>query len=432
MRSGNKLIRVESHIYKNNKDLDKLCFLSKNLYNVALYHFRQELLNNNKWVRFVDLYNILKRGHDYKQLPSQVAQQTLRVLDKNIKSYIASIKDYSKNPNKYKGAPRFPKYLDKTEGRFTFINPGQSVSRVDNKLTLLKKSFKFKTGLPEDTKILEIRVVPKNHYHKIEVVYEIDQQKCEHIDSNRYIGIDLGVDNLMAITTLDNNRTHACEDDATRNQLGVEVNAEDDTLSDVSILVKGRLIKSINQFYNKQKASIQRELKTKNNKHWSRKLSYLTLKRNQNIEDYFHKATKEVINTCLEFGIGSIIIGHNKLWKHKVTLGKRTNQNFTQIPFNRLIQMLQYKAEEYGIEVKVVEESYTSITDHLAGEPMKKQKIYLGERIKRGLFKSSTGKLINADLNGAIGILRKVVGDGFLKTLSNRGDVFSPIKLKVS
>ena len=133
----------------------------------------------------------------------------------------------------------------------------------------------------------------------------------------------------------------------------------------------------------------------------------------------------------MQFQIGTVIIGHNKGWKQEINLGRKTNQNFVSIPFNRLIQMIQYKAEEFGIEVKVVEESYTSKIDHLAGESMKKQENYLGKRVKRGLFQSSIGKLINADINGAIGILRKVVGDGFLGNLINRGDVYSPVKLSI-
>jgi len=326
---------------------------------------------------------------------------------------VRSIKDYSKNPGKYTGRPKLPRYFDSETGRFIYINPGQSISKNNNQLTLLRKALILKTKLTTE-KINEVRVVPRLGYHKVEVVYQKAIQTNETKIATKYLGIDIGLGNLMSVTTLDINSPEAIEQ-----------------ISDFSILVKGTQIKSINQFYNKQLAHIKSTLKIVNNKHWSKKLSTLTLKRNQKIDDYLHKATRKLINLALQFQIGTIVIGHNKGWKQEINLGKKTTQNFVSIPFNKLIQILQYKAEEFGIEVKVVEESYTSKVDHLAGEPMKKQETYLGKRVKRGLFQSSTGKLINADINGAIGILRKVVGDGFLENLINRGDVYSPIKLIV-
>lgn len=405
--------RVESHIFKNNKELDKLCFKSKNLYNSGLYLFKQTLLNENRWLFYSDFVKHFQGIESYKELPAQVAQQTLKVLDRNVKSYVKSIKDFSKNAGKYKGQPRLPHYLDKVSGRFIYINPGQSISHKGNQITLSKKAFRFKTKLTTE-KINEVRVVPKLGYHKVEVVYQKPIQTNETKIETKYLGIDIGLGNLMSVTTIDTNSPEAVEQ-----------------TSDFSTLVKGTQIKSINQFYNKQLAQIRSVLKTVNNKHWSKKLSMLTLKRNQKIDDYLHKATRALIDLALQFQIGTIVIGHNKGWKQNIELGKRTNQNFVSIPFNRLIQMIQYKAEEVGINVVIVEESYTSKIDHIAGETMKKQEVYLGKRVKRGLFQSSIGKLINADINGAIGILRKVVGDDFLGNLINRGDVYSPIKLSI-
>lgn len=413
--------RTESHVVKNNKMLDTLCFKNKNLYNSGLYMFRQELVKNDKWLNYYSIYKELKElDHEtLKELPAQVAQQTLMMLDRNIKSYIKSIKDWKKNPKKYKGMPKLPKYLDSKTGRFVFINPGQSISRKGNKINLLKKSYSFTTALDEETKINQVRIVPKLGYNKIEVVYQKPIQNIITNIETRYLGIDLGLNNLMAITTADTNSPNMN-------------NIEDENFSaDISILVKGGHVKSINQFYNKTTAQLKSELKTKHDKHWSKKLSMLTLKRNQRIEDYFHKASKSIIDICLQLQIGNIVIGHNKGWKQDINLGKRNNQNFVGVPFNKLIQMIQYKAEEVGISVIVVEESYTSKIDHLAGEPMKKHENYLGSRVKRGLFQSSSGDLVNADINGAIGILRKVIGDGFLGNLANRGDVLSPFKIAI-
>lgn len=409
------ITRVESHIFKENKVLDDLCFKSKNLYNSGLYIFKQTLLNENKWLFYSDFIKYFQGTDIYKELPAQVAQQTLKQLDRNIKSYVKTIKDYSKNKSKYKGKPKLPRYLDSKTGRFVYINPGQSISLKNNKIVLLKNVFTIKTKLTTE-KINEVRIVPKLGYHKVEVVYQKQIYNNETKIQTRYLGIDVGLGNLMGITNIDTNSSEAVEYDST---------------SDFSFLVKGTPIKSINQFYNKQLAQIKSTLKTVNNKYWSKKLSLLTLKRNQKIEDYLHKASRTIIDLSLQFQIGTIVIGHNKDWKQKIELGKRNNQNFVSVPLNRLIQMITYKAEEYGIEVKEVEESYTSKVDHLVKEPMKNQEVYLGKRVKRGLFQSSIGRLVNADINGAIGILRKVVGDDFLGSLINRGDVYSPFKLNI-
>jgi len=411
--------RVESHIFKNNKVLDDLCFKSKNLYNSGLYLFRQELINNQRWLGSYEIYKILKKSeHEtLKELPAQVAQQTIHVLDRNIKSYVRSIKDWKKNPRKYTGMPKLPKYLDSKTGRFVFIDTGQGVSRKNNKLTLAKKTYTFTTNLDEGTKINQVRIVPRLGYHKIEVVYQKQRHTYANLQNNKYMGIDIGLNNLMAITTLDINSTNTLNEDVKS--------------SDISFLVKGGRVKSVNQFYNKTVARLKSELKTKNKQYWSKRLSLITLKRNQKIEDYFHKASKTLIDMCLELQIGNIVIGHNKFQKQNINLGKKNNQNIVCVPNLKLIHMIQYKAEEVGIKVTLIEESYTSITDHLASEPMKKHENYLGKRVKRGLFQSSTGRLINADINGAIGILRKVVGDDFLGGLFNRGDVFSPVKLMV-
>ena len=145
--------------------------------------------------------------------------------------------------------------------------------------------------------------------------------------------------------------------------------------------------------------------------------------------DFLHKTSRFIVDYACEHGIGTIIIGKNVGWKNGINLGKATNQKFTQIPFDKLIQQIQYKAEEKSIQVILTEENHTSKIDHLALEEIKHQENYLGKRVKRGLFKSSTNKILNADVNGAIGIARKVIGDGFLQDLIGRGLAFNPIKI---
>lgn len=231
-------------------------------------------------------------------------------------------------------------------------------------------------------------------YEKPQITTNLPYEKC--------IGIDLGVNNLCSITS--NNQS-------------------------LSWIVNGRVIKSYNQFYNKQKSFIQAELEKCNKKKSSRRIEKLSKKRNLKILDYFHNVSRFIIRLCLFNNIGTIVIGHNKGWKQEVSMGKQNNQKFVSIPFDVLISQIKYKAEEYGIQVFEVEESYTSKTDHLAFEPMMKQDAYLGKRVKRGLFQSSCGKILNADINGAIGIMRKqnAISDVQLMNLRDRGDVVSPM-----
>lgn len=129
--------------------------------------------------------------------------------------------------------------------------------------------------------------------------------------------------------------------------------------------------------------------------------------------------------------IGTIIIGLNKEWKQEINIGRRNNQHFVSIPHSKLIDKIVYKANILGINVVIHEESYTSKIDHLAFEPLKKQDTYLGKRKKRGLFQSSVGKLINSDINGAIGIVRKVIGDSFIEKIIDSGFVFNPVRLNI-
>ena len=163
----------------------------------------------------------------------------------------------------------------------------------------------------------------------------------------------------------------------------------------------------------------------------SNKIKRITLLRNCWIEDKLHKISRYIVNFCRSNNIGTIIIGLNKGWKNKINIGKRNNQHFVSIPHSKLINKIVYKAKLLGINVIIHEESYTSKIDHLAFEPLKKQESYLGKRKKRGLFQSSIGKLINSDINGAIGIARKVIGDSFIGKIIDSGFVFNPIRLNV-
>ena len=201
-----------------------------------------------------------------------------------------------------------------------------------------------------------------------------------------------------------------------------------------SYIINGKPVKSINQYYNKKKSQLQSQLK---NRKTSNRIQKLTLKRNNKIKDYFHKATSYIVNQLASDSINTVIIGHNKDWKQDINIGKQNNQSFTSIPHSMFINMLKYKCRLKGITVICIEESYTSKASFLDNDYIPnidaKNVTFSGNRIKRGLYRSSKGELLNADVNGALNIIRKglnylkEVGDVAIPT--DRGFVFNPIKV---
>lgn len=245
--------------------------------------------------------------------------------------------------------------------------------------------------------VVQVRIVPQATCYVIEVVYKKESKIYENLKEENILGIDLGVNNLATCVS---------------------------NVGERPFIINGKPLKSMNQYSNKLKAKYMSYVGNKGN---SRNIKRVIHKRNNLITNYLHHASRFIINYCLKNDIGTIIIGHNKEWKQEANIGKVNNQNFVQIPFNILIRQIQYKAEDNGIEVIVTEESYSSKVDHLAYETMEYHEKYLGKRVKRGLFKSSTNKYLNADVNGAIGIARKVTGNEFIKNLISRGQALCPI-----
>ena len=401
-----EIILIEKHII-NSKELYDLTHIAKNLYNASLYVFRQSFCDkvNSKMIFYNELDKLMKEQENYKLLPATASQQVLRKINDDFNSYFKSIKDWKKNPHKYNGMPKLPGYKNK-DGHTTINIPGQAFGVLKQEIKIPKTKIKIKTNVKKEN-LKEVRIVPisKNNV-KIEVVYKY-QVNDLNLNKDNSIGIDIGVNNLMAITS---NQTNP-----------------------LVCLVNGRPLKSINQYYNKKMSKIKSELEIKNKKKWSNKLQNLTEKRNNKIEDYLHKASRTVVDLCIKNDIGTIVIGHNDEWKQECNLGKINNQNFIQIPYNKLIHMIKYKSDMVGIDVILTEESYTSKVDHLSNEEMRYQDKYLGKRIKRGLFKSATNKLINCDINGSIGMLRKenVVSKEWLNIQGNRGCVCQPIKITI-
>lgn len=234
----------------------------------------------------------------------------------------------------------------------------------------------------------------------VEVIYEKKEQDL-NLDKDNFLSIDLGLNNLC--TCISN--------------VGIK-----------PFIVNGKIIKSFNQWYNKKRARLMSYIGDKGT---SKRLRRLNNYRNFWIEDKIHKVSRFIVNICIENNIGNLVVGLNKGWKNGVNLGKRINQKFVEIPFSKLVEKISYKCKLVGIDFQVHEESYTSKVDHLAFEKLGKHDVYLGKRKKRGLFQSSIGKLINADINGTIGIGRKVFGDSYVSKIIGSGLAFNPVRVNI-
>lgn len=406
------MILSEVIFIKKDKHLELFLQDVTSVYNQTLYFLRQSYfdgLKNEGIIKLLsskELYHLVIKTETWKnaKVDTYAKNAAYKLAMQNFFTYFKASKSYRKNPSKFQGKPKIPNYvkdryipviLDKTRLRKKKTKENQFRLPISKTLISFSKRLEKK----------DIRNVSFNQcYGKIKVIISYEKKEEEPIINNSFIGIDIGIDNLASITSNDKN---------------------------FSYIVKGTPLKSMNQYYNKKKAQIQSELEKCNKKKFSRKLERLTDKRNLKIKKYLHNASRKIINLCKSQNIGNIVIGHNKGWKQEVNIGKKNNQNFVSIPFNMFIHQLKYKGKMEGINVMVTEESYTSKTDHFVNEPMKHLDERKGKRIKRGLFKSSVGKVLNADINGAIGIMRKVyaISDAQIMGLRDRGDIVSPLHL---
>ena len=409
------MIRTEKMILRKTDEIANWLSEATAIYNQGLYFLRQEYFNAQKENRqpkysTIKLYDLVKytEAWETSNLDINVKQYVLRKVNDNWKSFYNACKSYWKDKSKFLGKPKIPNYLKQGRQTILIFDKTRLRNKDSETNTLSLPKSKYKIQFPKYLKISQIKcIVAKQYYGKVKLSINYEKEvNAKNLNKNKYLGIDIGIDNIVSITT--------------------------DNQTNKSWIVKGGKLKSINQFYNKRVSNYKSLLETNNKTKSSKRLQRINMKR-QNIFEYeFHCLSKRIIQLCIENDIGNIVIGHNKNWKQKSNLGKKTNQTFSQIPFNDLIFKLQYKCEENGINCIITEESYTSKIDHLVNEDMKKQDNYLGKRIKRGLFKSSSDKILNADINGAIGILRKknVFSDADLINLRDRGDVVSPRLLK--
>ncbi|MEG5015942.1 MULTISPECIES: transposase [unclassified Microcoleus] len=407
---------TERHIIKSTEHrfplIDELAFKSKNLYNAANYVIRQSFIYGWGYINYNEMNRLMKHHQAYKALPESVSQQILMILDKNWKSFFEAVKAYKADSSKFTGGPKLPKYKDKAKGRNILVYTIQAISTTQLRKGIIKLSgtkLLIKTQV-NSAQICQVRLVPKCDSYVIEVIY--DEPESTVSNGNSVASIDLGLDNLVALTS---------------NQPGF-----------IPLLINGRPLKSINQFYNKRKAQLQSQLK--GSRKSSPRIQRLTRWIHQKVNNYLHHTSRLIVDHLAAKQIGTLVIGKNAQWKTEIDLGKQTNQNFVSIPHARLIEMLEYKTRLVGIKVIVQEESYTSRANFLNLDPIPvygktdKDPVFQGKRIKRGLYKTSVGQLINSDVNAAYNILRKAIPNAFSNGIEScvvQPRRVNPLKVKV-
>jgi len=400
------------------KRLKELTHHVKNLYNQSLWTLRQayEATGRNdsypKMDKAMKQVRNLEGEINYKFLKAKVAQQTLRRVDRNFKSFFNASEDFKTNPSKYNNQPHPPQFKRKDYDNLIYDYQAFSIK---GDVVCLEKGLEIKlpTQLVGQT-IKQIEIIPKpSSFHAV-FVYEEDPNQFKQVPKNdRVMSIDLGLNNLATCVTN-----------------GVVK----------PFIIDGRRLKSVNAYYNKRKAKMQAQLEIGRSKKWSNKLQSLTNWRNAFVNDYMHRATHVVVKTCVLNGISKVVVGDVAKSLGHINLGKKTNQNFVNLSLGQFVDKLGYKLGSHGIELVVTNESYTSKASFVDGDKMpllynpntKKKPSFSGKRIKRGLYKSCDGTHLNADVNGAYNILRKTQDlsiDALSKTVGSKiKQWFHPVK----
>lgn len=405
-----ELQRVERTVigksHANWRACHRLCSLSRRLGNCAAYILRHRVFDKQPAMTRKELDTALKEQYasDYRAMPSAAsAQRQGQVVAKQFKSYAKALAEFRKHPEKFKAKPQLPGYKKRyrsfyvgrngyqiTDGKLT-ITGGQEIGFVPMPVRCCRNQvFNAKA---QDAVVGDLRIVPMGNSFIVELTYTVKQEDTQEkfpLDSGHALIGDLGVNNFAAFVST---------------KPGVK-----------PVLIKGGVLKSLNQNYNKQVAELRAK---KQHKH----IRIKGFRRYRRIQDLLHKASRMVINYCLAHDLGKLIIGVNKGWKQEVDMGRRNNQHFVMLPHAMFVSMLRYKAQENGMEVVVREESYTSQASSLDfdfvpdyGETTEQPR-FSGKRVKRGLYKAADGRRINADINGAINIGRKELGNEWLKKL---------------
>ena len=406
------------HLSKDDyKSVRKLCHIAKSLANEAIYNVRQYYFAEGKYLKYKDNYAMLKNSPNYRTLNSNMAQQILKEVDGSFKSFFGLLKLAKQGKYSYKDC-KLPHYLPK-DGYTTLVigfvrlNGNKLILPFSNAYKKTHKSVEI--TMPPillDKKVKEIRIIPKANARFFEIQYTYEAESIQrNLNTNNALAIDLGINNLVTAVTNDGK----------------------------SFIIDGKKLKSINRWYNKENARLQ-SIKDK------QKLGYKptnrqkanTRCRNNRVNDYMSKTARKIIDYCIANDIGTLVVGYNETFQKDSNMGTINNQNFVNIPYGQLRSKLEYLCQLNGIAFVKQEESYTSkasfwdkdeIPVYDADNPKEYQ--FSGKRVHRGLYKTSSGKILNADVNGALNILRKsnVVS---LKTLYARGEVDTPVRIRVA
>lgn len=354
-----------------------MCLHSNSLYNSGMWIVNNYFKETNKYIGYNQLYKEIKDNVHYTSIPAKIAQQTLRLLDKDFRSFFALLN--RKKKGEYQSKIKLPKYK-KPNSEFILILPSDQVALKNNVLKITKE-VKLKFTYEIKGKIKQLIIKPNGFKsYTMFLQYEEEKNKTNKKDEKRFLSIDLGIDNLATCVS----------------NVGP------------SFIMTGKPLKAYNQLYNKRKAKIQSILEKCNSKKWSNKLMKINIDRSNWINTYFDQSISKIFKYCGKYEIGTIIIGYNEGWKQETNLGKVTNQKFISIPHFLFKKKIENKCTSNDIKFIRQEESYTSKCSFIDGEAMNKKDIYIGKRIKRGLFISKEGILLNADVNGACNIGRKV------------------------
>lgn len=396
--------------------LRELSHTAKNLYNQAVYNIRQYYFQENKYLNYQENNSLLKNSENYKTLNSNMSQQILKEVDGSFKSFFSLLK--KKNKGMYNTKVKLPSYLPKNS--FTtlvigFVRLNEDTLIIPYSNSFKKNHKKISIKIPPillDKKIKEIRIIPKFNarFFEVQYTYEVEEEQ-RNLDKNYALAIDFGINNLTTCVT---NKGKA-------------------------FIIDGKKLKSINQWFNKENARLQSiKDKQKYGKKPTLRQKYLYSSRNNKVNDYMSKTARKIINYCLENNIGTLICGYNETFQRNSNIGKANNQAFVNIPFGKLREKLEYLCKLYSLRFIEQEESYTSKSSFFDMDILPKFEAdkpqtysFSGKRIKRGLYQTSKGYIFNADVNGALNILRKSnVVD--LEVLYSRGVVDTPARIRIA
>ena len=406
------------HLSKEDyNSIKELCHTAKSLTNEAIFNVRQYYFNEGEFLKYEKNYVLLKNSSNYKALNSNMAQQILKEVDGSFKSFFSLLKLAKQGKYSFKDC-KLPRYLPK-DGYTTLVigfvrlNGNKLILPFSNSYKKTHKSVEIKMPpILFDKKVKEIRIIPKANARFFEIQY-IYEAECvqRNLNTNNALALDLGINNLVTAVSSKGK----------------------------SFIIDGRRLKSINQWFNKENARLQ---SIKDKQHFGKKTTdrqkTIARDRNNKVNDYMNKAARKVIDYCIANDIGTLVVGYNETFQRGSNIGKKNNQNFVNIPYGQLRSKLEYLCKLNSIAFVKQEESYTSKASFwdkddipIYNNDNPQSYTFSGKRIHRGMYQCLNGKCLNADVNGALNILRKsnVVS---LVELYSRGEVDTPVRIRIA